>query len=99
MPLEKFGFIVCQPGMDASTHRVEMAVPNFVTIMIGVNDVVDAPDAAQALKEEGVQLIELCGGFSPAATAAVELALGPDFPVGVVSYGPEAIEPMQKLFG
>ncbi len=99
MPLEKFGFIVCQPGMDAATHRVEMAAPNFVMIALGVNEVDDAPAAAQALKEEGVQLIELCGGFSAAATAAVELALGSDFPVGAVSYGPEAIEPMQKLFG
>jgi hypothetical protein len=53
---------------------------------------------ARTLVSEGVQLIELCGGFGPLWTAKVIEAIGPAVPVGAVGYGPESIDAMHALF-
>jgi hypothetical protein len=47
---------------------------------------------------EGVQLIELCGGFSPVWAGKIIEAIEYQVPVGVVAYGPESIDGMHALF-
>ena len=47
---------------------------------------------------EGVQLIELCGGFGPAWTGRIQEAISHRVPVGSVAYGPETIDAMHTLF-
>ena len=41
------------------------------------------------MKAEGVQFIELCGGFGPTWTTKINEALDFAIPVGAVMYGPE----------
>jgi hypothetical protein len=53
---------------------------------------------AKQLVEEGVQLLELCGGFGPRWTAAMLDATGRRVPAGAVAYGPESIDAMHALF-
>lgn len=47
---------------------------------------------------EGIQLIELCGGFSPVWAGKIIEAIDYAVPVGVVAYGPESISGMYRLF-
>lgn len=47
---------------------------------------------------EGVQLIELCGGFSPVWAGKIIEAVEYAVPVGVVAYGPESIDAIHQLF-
>jgi hypothetical protein len=98
MALHTFGFVVTGAGLDPAKDRMIMASDRFRMIAVGVSDVADGPAVAQRLAAEGAQLIELCGGFGAAATAAVQAALGPDLPVGAVSYGPETIDALHALF-
>jgi len=44
---------------------------------------------AKKLKMEGVQFIELCGGFGPTWVTKINEALDFEIPVGTVTYGPE----------
>ena len=50
------------------------------------------------VKSLGIQLIELCGGFSPVWAGKIIEAIDYAVPVGVVAYGPESISGMYRLF-
>jgi len=98
MALHKFGFIVTGPQLDPTRHRQVMQSPAFEMISVGVSSPGDGAAVAQQLVKEGVQLIELCGGFGPKWTAQVQEAIAHRVPVGSVGYGPEAIDGMHALF-
>lgn len=98
MALTRFGFIVTGAQLDAARHRVTMRSPAFEMIAIGVAHPGQGAEAAQSLVREGVQLIELCGGFGPVGTAQVIAAIAGAVPVGAVGYGPESIDAMHALF-
>jgi 2-keto-3-deoxy-6-phosphogluconate aldolase len=98
MALRRFGFIVKGAGYEPATHTVKLASPQITTTMVGVSRPEDAPAVAQAMVADGVQLIELCGGFGPRWTARVIEAIAGKVPVGAVAYGPESIDQMHALF-
>lgn len=98
MALTRFGFIVTGNGYDPAQHRVTMSSPHVTTIMVGVAKPEQAIPIARAMVEDGVQLIELCGGFGPVWTARVIDAIGGKIPIGSVGYGPESIDQMHALF-
>jgi 2-keto-3-deoxy-6-phosphogluconate aldolase len=98
MALTKFGFIVTGKGLDPRQHRVEMKSNAFTMIAIGVARPEQAIPVARELVAEGIQLLELCGGFGPLGAARVIEALGNKIPVGSVAYGPESIDGMHALF-
>jgi hypothetical protein len=98
MALTRFGFIVTGAGLDVSRSRSVLASDRFEMVTIGVASPAQGPDAARQLLADGVQLIELCGGFGPLGTAAVLTAVNGAVPVGSVSYGPESIGAMHALF-
>lgn len=98
MALSKFGFIVTGAQLDPSHHRSVMQSPAFEMIALGVSSPAQGAAAAQQLVREGVQLIELCGGFGPRWTAQVQEAIAHRVPVGSVGYGPESIDAMHALF-
>lgn len=98
MALSKFGFIVTGAGFAPGGQRTVLATDRFEMIAIGVPAPADAIPVARQLASEGVQLLELCGGFGPVWTARVIEAVGPEIPVGAVGYGPESIDAMYDLF-
>jgi hypothetical protein len=98
MALTHFGFIVTGAQLDPMTHRSVMQSPAFRMTAMGVASPAQGAAAAQQLVKEGVQLIELCGGFGPKWTAQVQEAIGHVVPVGAVGYGPESIDAMHALF-
>ena len=65
---------------------------------IGVSGVSEAPALARQLVEDGVELIELCGGFGGAGLAAVVAAVGGRVPVGAVFFGVDASAGLNRLF-
>jgi hypothetical protein len=98
MALKKFGFIVTGDGLAAPTHRMVMQSETFTMIAVGVAQPEDGVAVATALVEEGVELLELCGGFGPVWTGKIIEAVGHLIPVGSVGYGPESIDQMYALF-
>ncbi|OYU91693.1 MAG: hypothetical protein CFE29_02120 [Bradyrhizobiaceae bacterium PARB1] len=98
MALVKFGFIVSGAQLDPAQHRMSMISPAFEMTAIGVGEPAQAVAVAQQMVDDGIQLIELCGGFGPRWTARVLEAIQHRIPVGSVSYGPESIDGMHALF-
>jgi hypothetical protein len=98
MALKAFGFIFTGPGLDPKTHRAHIECPGFRAVMVGVSEASQGPAVASELVADGIELIELCGGFGPLWTARIIEALKGRVPVGSVGYGPESITGMAKLF-
>lgn len=93
MALRFFGFIVT--GDDFEQYQ---GTADFRMKVVGVKTASQGVDVARAMVEEGVQLIELCGGFGPVWTGRVIEAVNGAIPVGSVGYGPESIDSMYRLF-
>lgn len=55
-------------------------------------------EVAEQLVGDGVQLIELCGGFGPVWAGKVIEAIDGAVPVGAVGYGPEAVDQVHAIF-
>lgn len=98
MALTKFGFIVTGSELTPDNHRVSLTSPTFEMIVVGISVPSQGLQVARLMVEEGVQLIELCGGFGPIWTAKVIEEIDGSVPVGSVGYGPESITQMHDLF-
>ncbi len=98
MALTRFGFIVTGSKLSPSQNRMEMKSPTFTMIAVGVEKAEQGIEVARSMVKEGVQLIELCGGFGPLWTAKIIEAIDRQIPVGSVGYGPESIDQMYELF-
>ena len=93
MALTKFGFIV-----TGGSFVQYQGTETFSMKVVGVRDPSEGIEAAREMLNEGIQLIELCGGFSPVWAGRVIEAIDYKVPVGVVGYGPESIDSMHRLF-
>ena len=91
----KWGFIYLLD--DASEAQRTDVVGTLVCV--GVPSVAAAPAVAIQLANDGVELIELCGGFGGAGLASVIAAVEGRVPVGAVFYGVDACAGLQRLFG
>jgi len=93
MALERFGFIVT--GDNFSQLQ---GTSTFSMKVVGVKSPEQGIEVAKQMVAEGIQLIELCGGFSPVWAGKIIEAINYAVPVGVVAYGPESIDSMHALF-
>jgi hypothetical protein len=91
--LHRFGFIVT--GDDFTQIQ---GTDKFRMKVVGVSRPEQGIAAAKAMVAEGIQLIELCGGFSPVWAGKIIEAIDYAVPVGIVAYGPESIDAMHALF-
>jgi predicted polyphosphate/ATP-dependent NAD kinase len=67
-------------------------------VCVGVSDVSDAPAVARQLVADGVELIELCGGFGGAGLGLVTSAVKNRVPVGAVFFGVDASAGLNRIF-
>jgi hypothetical protein len=98
MPLTRFGFIVKGPGYVPAQHEALLQSPQFSTTVIGVHDFEAALAAATKLVAQGIQLIELCGGFDATQAELLRQHIGLAVPVGVVSYAQADAQALDRLF-
>lgn len=99
MALRYWAYVFLSPGFDAKQHTstMESDTCRFKAIGIDINKKEQVIEVAKQLVAEGVQIIELCGGFGPQWIAKVSDAIRGAIPVGGVFYGPEARKPMLDL--
>lgn len=98
MALTNFGFIVTGSGFDQAGDVSVTETASFRMTTIGVPSAEFGLDAAHKLVADGVQLIELCGGFGPIWTGRIIEAIEDAVPVGSVGYGPESIDRIHAIF-
>jgi len=86
MSLQRYGFIVKHADLDMFKHHARLQSETFDMAIAGVSDVLHAQLVAQEMITKGVQLIELCGGFSQEDAQSIREAIQHHIPVGVVHY-------------
>ena len=80
-------FIYVVPDGDPTKHRATISKSAFLDLtIIGVKDYTQGAQVAKTLANQGVQTIELCGGFGHAGAAKVSQAAGENVMVGVVRF-------------
>ena len=87
-----FAYIYALPGYTSSDiHKVETEKATFYAVAVDYKDKKQAAAVAKQLtEEEGVVMIELCGGLANAdVVSQVKQAVGDNVAVGQVMYGPE----------
>jgi hypothetical protein len=94
--LTRWGFIYTAAGssLDGTTTRQDTGACR--TALVGIPEPEYVVDVAKRLVSDGVQLIELCGGFGPIWAGKVIEAIDGAVPVGTVAYGPEAIDQVRR---
>ncbi|VVC77043.1 hypothetical protein AQUSIP_23700 [Aquicella siphonis] len=99
MALRYWAFIYLSPGFNHEKDIDEMKSDQTRVKIIGIdmNHKEHVIEVAKKLVEEGVQCIELCGGFGPVWISQVMEAINHAVPVGGVFYGPEARRPMLDI--
>jgi hypothetical protein len=98
MALHRWGYIYTAPGADPDRDWTVVETGNCTTILVGVESADRLVEVAERLVTDGVQLIELCGGFGPVQTGRVVEAVGKSVPVGTTGYGPEAVDQVHAIF-
>jgi hypothetical protein len=90
--MSTWAYIYEHPGTDPVTDRVTLDRHGHRTLLVPVPTATSAPDVADRLvTEDGVTLIELCGGFSLADAAAVATAVGDRAALGHVTFAVDAV--------
>lgn len=82
----KAAFIFIAPSGDPQEHRAVVKTPEVELTTVAVKNYTAAEDVAVALLEEGIVVIELCGGFGHAGTARIAQAVKGKAAVGVVRF-------------
>ncbi|WP_444890996.1 DUF6506 family protein [Microbulbifer sp. DLAB2-AA] len=91
--LKKWAFFYFSAGFspEENTRINENQHCTFITVGFDPSAKNDNSiiETAVKLVNEGVQSIELCGGFGPEWVVKLEEALQDDTPIGIVMYGPK----------
>jgi Family of unknown function (DUF6506) len=86
------GLILIEAGADSSKDRLVRDNGRVRKTIVFVAEPAAGPGIAIELVEQGIELIELDGGFGSLWAARIFEAIGGRVPVGFVAYGIESME-------
>lgn len=94
-----WAFIYTLSAEATNVVRHEIGDSGCQLIAVGVPSTADGPAQVDRLIADGAELIECCGAFGPAETAAVQAAVAGRVPVGTVTYPCNEAGGLHRLFG
>ncbi|GAB3017331.1 DUF6506 family protein [Bowmanella dokdonensis] len=97
MSVQRYGFIVKAPGYQPEYHKSDIQSESFQTHIRCVSDLNQAIEQARTLKGEGIELIELCGGFSELEAKTLIETLDSEIPVGHIMFAEGERQKLHKL--
>lgn len=99
MSLTNYGFIILAPEYSSHKQHAVLENEHFRSEIVGVNSVEEAIDVSEDLISQGVQLIELCGGFGEEKANQVIDALQSETPIGFVGFSVKENEKLAAVMG
>lgn len=94
-----WAFIFEAPDTDPRADRMVIERGGIRSIVVAVPEPSAVLQTAVDLVNDGVQFIELCGGFEPSWAGRVIEATGGHVPVGTVGYaGGKSVRRMAAIF-
>ena len=93
----KFAYLIMDKIFDSKKDKA--SIHNGVSQIIGVSNIEEACEIAKKLKSEGIDCIELCGGFREEGARKIIEATENKIAVGFVVHLEEQNDIYKKLFG
>ena len=84
--LTKYGYIILGNGYAPAQHNANINSPQFSSTIICVDTIKAAIKVAKKMVADGIQVIELCGGFGQSGAFEIINAINCKVPVGCVSF-------------
>ncbi|MBW8184311.1 DUF6506 family protein [Shewanella nanhaiensis] len=97
MTLSNYGFIVLAKEYQPTQNSSVIENKYFKTQVVGVSTVEQAITVCRELIEEGVQVIELCGGFGEENASKIINSLDSQTPIGFVGFSVSETQKLTKL--
>lgn len=99
MALKYWAYIFLSPGFDPQKQTATLESPQTKVKLVGIDmkKKEQVLEVTKQLVKDGVQMIELCGGFGPIWVDKVLEEIHHAVPVGSVMYGPEARKPLLDI--
>lgn len=99
MSLKYFAYIYLLPGSNSLPDITESSSKfcRFKAIGLSLAHKDTVLEISEKLVDEGVQLIELCGGFGPIWGSKGSDRVQGEVPIGMVMYGPESRQTLLDL--
>lgn len=99
MALKYFAYIYLSSGFspEKNTITTESEHGKFKAVGIDFLQKEKIIEVAKSLVAEGVQMIEICGGFGPTWISKISEAINNVIPIGGVYYGPEWRQPLLDI--
>jgi hypothetical protein len=82
----KAAFLFVAPDVDPAVHRALVVTPAVELTVVGAQNYAQAEQVARDLVAEGIEAIELCGGFGNEGTARIAKAVQGKAAVGAVRF-------------
>ncbi|MDC7124658.1 MAG: DUF6506 family protein [Spirochaetales bacterium] len=82
----KAAFMFLAPEADPETHQQWVDTPQVKLLTVGVKDYAQGVETAKKLLDQGIEAIELCGGFGNKGTVMITEAVQGKIPVGSVRF-------------
>lgn len=97
--VKSWAFLFLSSGYSPEKNTVKLNNNETKVTVIGLdpNQIDRTTEIAKQLVADGVQVIELCGGFGPQWVTKIKEATNYKIPVGTVMYGPEDRAPMLEI--
>lgn len=89
--MPSWAYLFEHPGADPMVDRMELERSGQTTVIVAVPDSDTAPAVAARLADDGVRLIELCGGFSLEDVARVRSAVPASVAIGHVTFAVDSL--------
>ncbi|MEM6428896.1 MAG: DUF6506 family protein [Deinococcota bacterium] len=87
--LTKYGFIIKARGYNHKKDIKELSSDYFCSSIVGVATLDEACLAAQKMVSDGIEVLELCGGFSSEDHKQIVQSIKGKIPVGLVGFTAE----------
>jgi len=82
----KFAFIFLSPDGDPDKHKAIVLTPSVEAYIVSAKNYEEAIKVAKKLVEEGIEAIELCGGFGHKGVVKIVDAVEGKIPVGAIRF-------------
>ena len=102
MALERWLFLYTAPGLPPDGRVEVVRTAACTTTLAGfpsTDRAIAACGGGLADTLGSAQLVELCGGFASQHVAALRAIVGPNVPVGLVTYTGDMADALHRLFG
>ena len=87
--ISRYAFLVKHKSYSSRHQHAFMGTNEFSTNIVGVSHVEEAVAVSRELIQKGIQLVELCGGFTEEEKDYIKQKTGNNIPMGVVHLSSE----------